>query len=66
LVLRVDGYHKIHPGGKFVIEKNYGRDIAKFYYGNYTLTNGKLSKAHTHTQQANDILKSMIIGVIKG
>ena len=43
LVLRTAGYEKIHPGGKFTIRKNFGRDIAKFYYGNYTLTNGKLT-----------------------
>lgn len=65
LVLRTDGYERIHPGGKFTIRKNFGRDIAKFYYGNYSLTNGKLTKPHTHTGQANQILQSMIIGVIK-
>jgi len=64
LVLRTDGYEKIHPGGRFTIEKNFGRDIAKFYYGNYSLTNGKLSKSHTHGGQANSILMSMIVGVI--
>ena len=65
LVLRTAGYEKIHPGGKFVIKKNFGRDMAKFYYGNYTLTNGKLTKAHTHTGQANLIVKNMIVGVIE-
>ena len=64
LVLRTDGYERIHPGGKFTIVKNFGRDIAKFYYGNYSLTNDKLSKPHTHTVQANQILQSMIVGVI--
>ena len=64
LLLRSNGYEKIHPGGKFTIEKNFGRDIAKFYYGNYSLTNGKLTRAHTHSGQANLILESMIIGVI--
>lgn len=64
LVLRTDGYERIHPGGKFVITKNFGRDIAKFYYGNYALTNGKLTKPHTHTGEANDILHSMIVGYI--
>ena len=49
LVLRTAGYEKIHPGGKFTIQKNFGRDIAKFYYGNYALTNGKLTIPHTHT-----------------
>ena len=49
LVLRTNGYEKIHPGGKFVIRKNFGRDIAKFYYGNYALTNGKYVKPYTHS-----------------
>lgn len=49
LVLRTGGYERIHPGGKFTILKNFGRDIAKFYYGNYSLTNGKLLKPHTHS-----------------
>ncbi len=65
LVLRVDGYEKLHPGGKFTIVKNYGRDIAKFYYGNYTLTSDKYTVAHTHSGQANQILESMIVGVIE-
>ena len=47
LVLDVGTYEKFHPGGKFTLTKNYGRDIAKFYYGNYTLTSD--SKAHTHS-----------------
>ena len=66
LVLRINGYEKIHPGGRFVITKNYGRDIAKFYYGNYALTSGPKTKIYTHSARANDILHSMIIGVIEG
>ena len=65
LVLRTEGYEKIHPGGKFTIRKNFGRDIAKFYYGNYALTNGRITKPHTHTGQANLILRNMIVGVIE-
>ena len=64
MVLRTSGYEKIHLGGRFTIAKNFGRDIAKFYYGNYALTNGQLCKPHTHTGQANNILKSMIVGSI--
>ena len=66
LVLRTGGYEKIHPGGKFVIRKNLGRDIAKFYYGNYALTSGPKTKIYTHSARANNILHSMIIGVIEG
>ena len=65
LVLRTNGYEKIHPGGKFVIQKNLGRDIAKFYYGNYALTSGALTKIYTHSARANRILHSMIVGVIE-
>ena len=65
LVLRTNGYEKIHPGGKFVITKNMGRDIAKFYYGNYALTSGKLTKIYTHSHRANQILYSMCVGVIQ-
>ena len=64
LVLRTEGYERIHPGGKFTITKNFGRDIAKFYYGNYSLTNGQLTKPYTHSGQANRILQDMIIGII--
>ena len=66
LVLRTGDYEKIHPGGKFVIRKNLGRDIAKFYYGNYALTSGPKTKIYTHSARANNILHSMIIGVIEG
>ena len=54
-----------------MITKNYGRDIAKFYYGNYALTeaqktskNGEKQAPHTHSAQANDILNSMIVGFL--
>ena len=50
LVLRTAGYERIHPGGKFTITKNFGRDVAKFFYGNYALTSGKLTKPHTHSR----------------
>ncbi len=47
LVLRTNGYEKIHPGGKFTLTKNFGRDISKFYYNNYSLTKGQAP--HTHS-----------------
>ena len=37
LVLDVDGYERNHPGGKFVLTHNYGRDISKFFFGGYNL-----------------------------
>jgi len=37
MVLDVTRFMFNHPGGKFVIEHNVGRDISKFFYGGYTL-----------------------------
>lgn len=37
LVLDVSEFYKVHPGGKFVIEHTVGTDIAKFFYGGYSL-----------------------------
>lgn len=37
LILDVSEFYKVHPGGKFVIEHNVGTDIAKFFYGGYSL-----------------------------
>lgn len=37
LILDVSEFYKVHPGGKFVIEHTVGTDIAKFFYGGYSL-----------------------------
>ena len=39
LVLDVSKYYSEHPGGKFLIEANIGRDISKFFYGGYAMEN---------------------------
>ena len=36
-VLNLKSWESFHPGGKFVLMKNYGRDISKFWYGGYKL-----------------------------
>ena len=35
LVLDVTEFKAKHPGGKFVVEHNIGRDVSKFFYGGY-------------------------------
>ena len=45
---------------------NFGRDISKFFYGGYNLVNVKGKRPHHHSQPALDIVKSMIVGVLKG
>lgn len=50
LILDSNGYERIHPGGKFTLIKNFGRDISKFFYGGYVLVNGKGSYGvHSHS-----------------
>jgi NAD(P)H-flavin reductase len=44
LILDVSEFYKVHPGGKFVIEHTIGTDIAKFFYGGYSLEDNMLPK----------------------
>lgn len=37
LVLDISKFKLSHPGGKFVLEYNIGRDVSKFFYGGYIL-----------------------------
>ena len=39
LVLDLKGYEKVHPGGKFNLRHNLGRDVSKFFFGGYQLVN---------------------------
>ena len=67
LVLNLNGYERVHPGGKFNLIHNLGRDVSKFFYGGYNLVNEKShTRPHHHTQPALDIVKTMIVGVIEG
>ena len=55
MVLDISDYILFHPGGKFVLEKNIGRDITKFYSGSYSMQNGSADKVklHTYSNQAD-------------
>ncbi len=37
LVIDVKDFQFQHPGSKFVIQQNIGRDISKFFYGGYSM-----------------------------
>lgn len=55
-------YDQFHPGGKFTIEKNNGRDISKFFYGAYKLVNLPNEINFNHSPSAMAITNTMIIG----
>lgn len=64
-MLDLNGFERIHPGGKFNLMHNLGRDISKFFFGGYSLINKSGKRPHTHSQAALDIVQSLIVGVIK-
>jgi len=39
MVLDLAPFIDHHPGGKFSLVQNIGRDISKFFYGGYSLEN---------------------------
>ncbi len=53
-----------HPGGRFLLEHNVGRDVSKFFYGGYSL-DGNLIKGgshiNTHSNVARKIVESLVI-----
>ena len=66
LVLDVSKFMFAHPGGKFVLMQNVGRDISKFFYGGYSLEGNLMpnsSQGHNHSHIAKSIINSLIIAV---
>ena len=64
LVLNVDKFAKEHPGGRFLITHNIGRDISKFYYGGYSLEDNlgaSPAKGYIHSNFAHRIVKDLTI-----
>lgn len=61
LVLNVAKFKSEHPGGKFLVEYNVGRDISKFFYGGYSLENHSGLSPHTHSNVARSIIKSLVV-----
>ena len=66
LVLDLNGYENVHPGGRFNLRHNIGRDISKFFYGGYSLINKPKSAPHTHSYEALRILRDLVVGVLEG
>jgi cytochrome b involved in lipid metabolism len=61
MVLDVSKFKPNHPGGKFVLEFNVGRDVSKFFYGGYTLENSLGMAPHTHSNIARRIVNTLAI-----
>ena len=64
MVLDVSKFIFHHPGGKFLLKHNVGRDISKFFYGAYALeghANGQPQKGHLHSSYARKIVNTLIL-----
>ena len=51
----------VHPGGNFIIEACIGREVGRYFYGNYALE-GTTIKPHKHSQLAVSQIKKFYIG----
>ena len=64
MVLDVEKFIDQHPGGRFSIQHNVGRDISKFFYGGYSLENnigGPPAKGYAHSTFAKIIVCDLAI-----
>jgi len=64
LILDVSEFYRVHPGGKFVIEHCIGTDIAKFFYGGYSLEDNMKPKpafGFRHSNYARIIANDLAI-----
>lgn len=59
-------YDHWHPGGKFTLTKNFGRDISKYFYGAYKLVNTEKEILKCHSHSATQIANNMIIANLAG
>lgn len=62
MILDVSWFKDEHPGGKFSIEMNKGRDVSKYFYGGYSLENIDKVQEHTHSNDARAIVNQLIVG----
>lgn len=61
LVLDVRSFLNSHPGGKFALKHNIGRDVSKFFHGAYSLENISKVNPHAHSSLARKIANKLAI-----
>lgn len=65
-VIDLKEWEQYHPGGKFVLQKNLGRDITKYWYGGYQMVEHWRNKKHKHSYMATQIANSLIVAQLEG
>lgn len=61
LVLDVTQFAEGHPGGAFLLNKNVGRDISKYFHGGYAYEPISGAANHAHSNYARKIVNSLIV-----
>ena len=64
LVLDVGEFIDQHPGGRFLLSHNIGRDVSKFYHGGYSLEDnigGSPAKGYAHSSFSNHVVNDLAI-----
>ena len=65
-VLDIASFINDHPGGRFSLNHNIGRDVSKFFHGGYSLENISTPMPHhTHSVNAKRVVNNLIIGLIE-
>ena len=49
LVLDVAEFMDSHPGGRFALQNNIGRDVSKFFHGGYSMENESGLAPYAHS-----------------
>jgi len=64
MVLDVKDFINHHPGGRFVLTHNIGRDISKFFYGGYSLegnSGADPKPGYNHSNYSRMIVNKIIV-----
>jgi cytochrome b involved in lipid metabolism len=68
LVIDVESFISRHPGGRFALQHNIGRDISKYFHGGYSLE-GNLGpnpvQGHKHSNYARKIVNQLAIATFE-
>ena len=62
-IVDVESFMDEHPGTRFVINQNIGREIGKYFYGAYSMEEDVLP--HVHSSYAANLIKRLTIGKLE-
>ena len=62
-IVDVESFMDEHPGTRFVISQNIGREIGKYFYGAYSMEEDV--SPHIHSSYAAELIKRLTIGKLE-